>query len=291
MMTNLAARTIVHEDAALAAIAEHIECRAWIDLIGAAPHWLRRSTGLVVDEIGGAVMLAAPGLDHLMFNRVIGLGEQATATPDLVAEIMGRYWDLSIENYWIHVGPYARPARLGRMLQEHGLEPYRRSWVKLIRPAQRAQFVETALRVREAVDGDGSAIASIVGLAFEQPQSAAELYPALIGRRGWRLFVAESEGAIVAAAGMFTEADMTYLAFVATRPEYRRRGAQRALLSARINAAIDADSRWIATETGCPLGADEPNPSYRNLLWSGFRPVAIRDNYALPGAAWGGTRK
>jgi GNAT superfamily N-acetyltransferase len=237
--------------------------------------------------MGGAVMLAAPGLDHLLFNRVIGLGGQAPATPELIAEIMGRYWDLSIENYWIHVGPYARPARLGSMLQEHGLGAYRRSWVKLIRPARRAQPDETTLRVREAIHADGSAIGSIVGLGFELPQCAAELYPMLIGRRGWRVFVAEAEGEIAAAAGMFTEADVTYLAFVATRPEYRRRGAQRALLSARINAAIDADSRWIAAETGFPVAADEPNPSYRNLLGSGFRAVAIRDNYSLPGTIWG----
>ena len=135
-MWNCALRTHDADDAALAAIAEHIECRAWMDLAESAPQWLRRATGLVVDEIGGAMTLAAPGLDHVFFNRVIGLGEQTPATEELIAEIMGRYWDLSIERYWVHVGPYARPARLGPLLQELGLTQYRRSWVKLVRPAQ-----------------------------------------------------------------------------------------------------------------------------------------------------------
>jgi ribosomal protein S18 acetylase RimI-like enzyme len=285
-MWNRALRTHDPDDAALAAIAEHIERQAWLDLAGAAPPWLRLTTGLVVDEIGGAMTLAAPGLNHVFFNRVIGLGEQTPATEELIAEIMGRYWDLSIERYWVHVGPYARPARLGPLLQEFGLTQYRRSWVKLVRPALAVQSEDTSLRIREAAPTDAFAIASLLGLGFGLPQYAAEVFCLLIGRRGWRVFVAESQGQSVAAAGMFSDGDVSYLAFAATRPEFRGQGAQRALLRARINAAVDDDSRWIATETGFPLAADEPNPSYHNLLWAGFRPIAIRDNYALPGTSW-----
>ncbi|MGH8176390.1 MAG: GNAT family N-acetyltransferase [Steroidobacter sp.] len=286
MTPNLAFRPNEQDDAELAAIAEHIERRAWIDLIAAAPDWLRRTTGLMTDDVGGAMLLAAPGIDHLLFNRVIGLGERAPASEAQIADLMGRYWDLSIERYWLHVGPYARPARLGQLLRQQGLTQYRRSWVKMVRPAQRAASVHTNLRIREARADDATAIASVIGMGLNLPQCAAELLGLVIGRRGWRVFVAESSEQIVAAAGMFCEADVAYMAFAATRPEFRRRGAQRALLQGRINAAADADRRWIAAETGFPLTADEPNPSYRNLLWAGFRPVAIRDNYSLPGTLW-----
>lgn len=286
MTTNIAVRSVGYDDAALAALAEHIECRAWIDLITAAPHWLRRSAGLTVDEIGGALLLAAPGVNHVLFNRVIGLGEQMPATSDIIADIMGRYWDLSIERYWVHAGPHARPARLGRMLQDHGLAPYRRSWVKLMRPAQRADAVETSLNIRLAKHGDAAAVASILGVAFELPQTAAEVFTHVIDRPRWRVYVAETDQQIVAAAGMFSEGEIAYCAFAATRPEFRNRGAQRALLRARIDEAVDAGAHWITTETGFPLAADEPQPSYRNLLHAGFRPVAIRDNYGRPGATW-----
>jgi GNAT superfamily N-acetyltransferase len=286
MMTNVAVRTGVHDEPELAALAEHIERRAWRDLVAAAPQWLRRTTGVAADEVGGAMVLSAPGLDHLLFNRVIGLGDQAAATPELIAEIMGRYWDLSIESYWVHVGPYARPARLGRMLQEQGLAPYRRSWVKMIRAAQPAAQVYGEAVVSEAAADDAIAVASILGGGFDLPQVAAEIYTQLIGRRGWRTFVARIDGEIAGAAGMFIEADAAYFAFAATRPELRNRGVQRALLTARINVAAEAGAHWIAAETGFPLTADEANPSYHNLLWCGFHPIAIRDNYALPGAAW-----
>lgn len=287
MTTNLALRAPLYDEAELSALAEHIESRAWMDLFAAAPQWLSRDGGLVVEQVGGAVMLASPRVDHTLFNRTIGLGEATPAAPEIVAEIIARYEALDVPRYWVHVGPYARPARLGRLLQEQGLAPYRRSWVKLVRPAQRAMPVQTAFRVRVASEDDAIAIASMVGMGFDLPQSAAEVFPSLIGRPGWRVFVAEENGVVAAAAGMFSEGDMSYLAFAATRPEYRGRGAQRALVAARVNDAADSDSRWIATETGFPLTADEPSPSYRNLLWSGFRPVAIRDNYAPPGVMWG----
>ena len=108
----------------------------------------------------------------------------------------------------------------------------------------------------------------------------------LIGRRNWHIYLAVANGVPVAAAGFFVEADVGYLAFCATRPEFRRHGAHRLLIQPRIDAAVDVGCRWLATETGFPLTADEPNPSYENMLWAGFRPVAIRDNYSPPGTAW-----
>jgi GNAT superfamily N-acetyltransferase len=108
----------------------------------------------------------------------------------------------------------------------------------------------------------------------------------LIARQRWAVYVAELQGEVIASAGMFFDGDMAYLAFSATREEYRRRGAQRALMQARINHACDSGYHWIAAETGFPLAADEPSPSYHNMLWAGFRPIAIRDNYAPIGTEW-----
>jgi GNAT superfamily N-acetyltransferase len=306
---SFALRVRAPGDAELAAMAEHIECRAWIDMIEAAPPWLRHTTRVEIEHVAGAVVLSSRALHTPLFNRVIGLGEQVPAQPEHVTRLMDRYWDLGVQNYFIHAGPYARPARLGRLLQEHGLIQYRRSWVKMMRPArvtslagraerasatfgQRvsparpAERAQTDLVVRGARAADVTAIASIVGPAFDLPQNGAELFAQLTGRRQWKLFVAASADEIVATGGLFIEGEMAYCAFAATRPEFRGRGAQRALMQTRIDTAVDAGCHWIATETGFPLTADEPNPSYHNMLWAGFRAVAIRDNYGLPQAQW-----
>ena len=286
MNANLALNDSVYSDAALAAMGEYIEARAWQDIVAAAPPWLQELTGISATERDGVLLLASSQVKHLLFNRVIGLGEHSPATDEQVAALMDHYWTLGIEHYWVHAGPYAQPTRLGRLLQRHGLKPFQRSWVKMMRPAKRVPQLDGNVNVRAARLEDGPAIASIAGPAFDLPQRAAELYAALIERPRWRVFVAEIGGEIAGTAGLYVEGEVAYHAFAATRPELRRRGAQRALLQTRINAASEAGCRWIATETGFPLAADESNPSYQNMLWAGFRPVAIRDNYAPAGARW-----
>ncbi len=288
MSTQLATcdTSISYGDAELAAVAEQIEIRAWKDIVAAAPPWLRSSAQLIAEESNGTLLLASPVVGNLLFNRVIGLGERAPASDREIGELMDRYRALGISAYWIHVGPYAQPARLGRLLQGHGLKPYRRSWVKMIRPARRVLMPASEVRVRRARIEDAHIVASIVGPAFDLSQRAAEVFAHLVGRPRWTLYVAELQGEIVGAAGTFFDGDTAYLAFSATRAQYRRRGAQRALMQARINHASDAGYHWIATETGFPLAADEPSPSYHNMLWAGFRPIAIRDNYAPVGTEW-----
>jgi GNAT superfamily N-acetyltransferase len=68
----------------------------------------------------------------------------------------------------------------------------------------------------------------------------------------------------------------------ATLPEYRRRGAQTALLAARIAAAAAADCTVLATETGESI-AGEPNPSLANIRRAGFTQACSRLNYAAKG--------
>jgi GNAT superfamily N-acetyltransferase len=277
---------VSYGDAELASMAEQIEIKAWQDVVAAAPPWLRMATQLIAEEVDGALLLASRGISNLLFNRVIGLGEQCPATCRQINQIMDRYWTLGIPAYWVHASPYAQPNRLGRILQQHGLKPYRRSWVKMMRPARRVSLAASDVKVRRARVEDAHCIGSIVGPAFDLPQHAAELFTKLIDRRRWTVFVAELNGEVIAAAGLFADGDVAYLAFAATREQFRCRGAQRALMQARINFAHDAGYRWIATETGFPLAADEPSPSYHNMLWAGFRPVAIRDNYAPLGTEW-----
>jgi N-acetylglutamate synthase-like GNAT family acetyltransferase len=287
VMSNLALKNDWPGDAELSTLAEAVEQAAWHDAMRAAPAWVLAACGIHAAEIGAALLLVSCDSKSLLFNRVIGLGERMPATDETIARIKERYEQLGSRRFLVHAGAYARPMRLGRKLQQHGLVPYRRSWVKLIRPAVSCPRPETQVMVRDARLGDAPHVASIVGQAFDLTQAEAEIIAHLIERPRWRVFTAELNGEIAGAAGMFVDdANVAYLAFAATRPELRRNGAQRALLHARIDAAIVAGCDYIATETGFPLTADEPSPSYHNMLWAGFRPLSIRDNYAPPGTRW-----
>ena len=62
------------------------------------------------------------------------------------------------------------------------------------------------------------------------------------------------------------------------RPEHRRKGAQNAILAARIDAAAAVGCEVVATETGEP-GGGEPGGSWRNIARAGFEPQYVRPNY------------
>jgi hypothetical protein len=58
------------------------------------------------------------------------------------------------------------------------------------------------------------------------------------------------------------------------------RGVQNAVFAARFERARELGLGQLVTETGI---ADEPGPSYRNMLRAGFEPTYVRPVYTLPG--------
>jgi GNAT superfamily N-acetyltransferase len=111
------------------------------------------------------------------------------------------------------------------------------------------------------------------------PASLAAWFGALLGRPGWRVFVGEAAGRMVAAGSMFVRGPTAWLGIGATRADFRNRGAQGAMLAARINAAAAEGCTVLATETGKSV-AGEANPSLNNIRRAGFVQVCSRLNYA-----------
>jgi GNAT superfamily N-acetyltransferase len=72
-------------------------------------------------------------------------------------------------------------------------------------------------------------------------------------------------------------------------PALRGRGAQTALLRARIEAARELGCAVLVTETGEPAGR-QPGASYRNIRRAGFEPAYVRQNHlSEPNADTSGT--
>lgn len=94
------------------------------------------------------------------------------------------------------------------------------------------------------------------------------------------MWVAQLGGRIVAAGALFVQGDIGWAGAGATLAEYRGRGAQRALLSARIDAAAARGCRVLGTETGEPIAA-ERSASYANIVRAGFTRVCSRTNHAF----------
>jgi GNAT superfamily N-acetyltransferase len=71
---------------------------------------------------------------------------------------------------------------------------------------------------------------------------------------------------------------VAYLSFAGTLPEHRGKGAQNALLAARIRRAAGLGCDVVVTETGERRG-DRPSNSYRNILRAGFTEDAVTANW------------
>ena len=128
-----------------------------------------------------------------------------------------------------------------------------------------------APRVREAFAADADTYADTAAEGWSSeggPELAGFVrgYAAITAAaRGVRLFLAELDGRAVAAAALAVHDGVALLAGASTVPAYRGRGAQAALLAARLRAAADA---------GCDLammGALPGSASQRNAERAGFR--------------------
>ena len=83
------------------------------------------------------------------------------------------------------------------------------------------------------------------------------------------------------AGALYVDGGVGWLGFGATLPPYRGRGAQSAILAARIEDARRQGCATVVTETG-ELADDRPSSSYRNIVRAGFRETGVRPNYRAP---------
>ena len=112
--------------------------------------------------------------------------------------------------------------------------------------------------VDEAAPGDSGLWATTVAQGFLGRDAVPAGDPALllarltIARPGVRAFLARIDGEAVAAAAIAVHEGLAVLFSAATRGGFRNRGAQRALLGARLAAASAAgcDQAYIATPPG-----------------------------------------
>jgi len=95
---------------------------------------------------------------------------------------------------------------------------------------------------------------------------------------GWHHYLAFVESIQVASGVLYMQGDIGWLGWAVTLPAYRRKGAQQALLVHRINEAIRMGCALVSAETRGET-AEQPNPSYHNLLHLGFHLAYLRLHY------------
>jgi GNAT superfamily N-acetyltransferase len=230
-----------------------------------------------VTEIGGGVCTAVPAAPgSALLNRVLGLGLTEPATEKALDEIDAFFAD-NKASYGLTVTPDVRPPELTAWLEARGFSRGY-AWTKFRRGTEPAAAPGTDLTVERIGADRGDVFADVFQRAYGTPELLRPRLEQIAEETGWYCFVAFADRVPAATAAVFVIGDAGWLGMAGTLPEFRRRGAQTALLAARIAAAREAGCSVVVTETGEPVEGRTSN-SYRNIVRAGFEPVYVRQNY------------
>jgi GNAT superfamily N-acetyltransferase len=240
---------------------ERAELEAFRDWVAAAPDGAVASA-----EHGRALAVRSTAFPARELNRIVGLYDLvdlAALTPFYAGG-----------SFWVSLDP---AAGLDDELRARGFAADY-PWQKFARGLEPVE-ARSDLRIAdaEAPADFGSAFAEGYGL----PSPVAGFAAAVVGRTGWHCFVAYDERRPVASGALFESGDAGWLGAAATVPSHRGRGAQSAILAARVERARERGLRVLITETGVPRDG-RPGASYRNIVKNGFEPTYVRPNYASP---------
>ena len=260
------------------AVLEAIERQACRDIFASAPAAWAARAGLRHERLGCAdlLLLAAVPIGH--FNRLVGLGVETPASEAMLDTALARFAAAGIADFFVHLSPGAQPAALPGWLAARGLVPHRRAWAKLWRDDSPPPTNPTTLRIAEVGPDRAAdfALAACEGLGL--PPALRPWRAALVGRPGWRTYVAYDGSVPTASGALYCRDGVGWLGVGATIPAWRRKGAQGALISRRVADAIAAGCRDIVADTTEPAPG-EPSPAYANMLRHGFRAAYSRLNY------------
>ncbi len=243
---------------------ERAEAEAFASVMSAA--------GMPVIRVAGAVCFAAPGIADLQLNRVAGLGVERDPSDEELDEIEAFY-----RGHGSRFAVSLTPGPLhDRLLERSYTAGY--AWMKFRRDASPAPQVTTELTVEET--NDGATFGSVVAEAFRMP-AASGFFGGVGGRPGWTLFLARDGDDIAGGAALFLANGVGWLGIGGTRDAFRGRGAQNALIAARIEHGRALGAHTFTTETGARVD-DRPGGSYRNILRGGFVESYVRPNLLAP---------
>jgi GNAT superfamily N-acetyltransferase len=237
--------------------------------------------GIEVRAVAGATVLIAAAAEALAMNRVIELGLHSRARESDVDEIIRLYTGAGVERFVIQLSPEAEPRELGAWCTaRHAVIVG--SWSKMARPLTRDDLADDAanagVTVQEIGPTDAVTFECIVARELGAPEGLESGVRTTIGKAEWRYYLAYIDGAPIAGAASYCNGEYAWFGLGATAPEFRRRGAQSALLMRRIRDATAGGCRWATADT-LTESPTKPNPSYRNMCRLGFTKVYDRPNY------------
>lgn len=267
-------------DPALVRACETIERQAFADQFEHAPAAFAASLGLARLDVAGAMALASNGAPRRFYNHVFSLGLEGAPDDATLDRIEAFHRCAGAAAFVIAPPPCTAHDALVARLAERGHARGVR-WLKLARRVGEPPRVPAprGLVVREiAAREDARSFGELLVSGFPHAAGADALFASVPTRARWRTFGAFDGPLLVAGGALFVHDGVAWLGFAVTLESHRRRGAQSALIGARMAAARDAGAEWLTVETTDDT-PERPNPSTHNLRRLGFADAYVRDEW------------
>jgi GNAT superfamily N-acetyltransferase len=253
------------------AVLEGIEAEFMHRYQADAPAATRERLGIRSREFGGGVALSMRHDPSSYWSKALGFTGPVTA--DLVAEVLAFYRAERSPRAVLQIAPSLLPEDWEEIAAAHGLRAGSRQQ-KLAARIDELQFGESELRIGEAGPGDAREWAAIVLTAFGMPwEGLGGMVTAIVTNPAFQAFGAWDGDRLVAAGNLLVRDKVASLNAGATAEGHRGRGAQSALIAARVKAAAAAGCEWVVSETA------ETGTSLGNMRRAGLRPVYLRQNW------------
>jgi GNAT superfamily N-acetyltransferase len=207
-------------------------------------------------------------------NTVQVVGDPAEITGDKLRQVIRHFADAGIGRFFFWLDPVPGAESLAGLLLECGFEPFvGTTYPVLLRSAANVVSAPCDFVIRRLDPQKNAGIQGCFGDEIAQAR-----FRETIGHPGFDHFAAFYEAQAVATARLFTQDGLSYLNDGGTHEEFRNRGAQSALIAARIARAAEIGSSHVIVKT---LGMLET--SLNNLRRAGFEILYHRVPYCLPG--------
>lgn len=268
---------MIFSDKALSQKLERTEGRACADFVTSRAR-ITPESGAEWIDVGGTYAMFDGVESPLTQTFGLGVFDEVTGAELDELEVFFRKHEAPVFH---EVSPLADPA-LMTLLSDRGYRPIELTSV-MYRPLEASDFADEAtgdVTTRIITPGEEElwARTSADGWSTEGEGLDDYMYSfGLIGAQsdGARPFIAEFEGKAVSTGALYIYDDAALLAGASTIPSGRRRGAQSALLAARLRHAA---------EQGCTIaimGALPGSQSQRNAEKNGFRIAYTRTKWQL----------
>ncbi|TBC89012.1 GNAT family N-acetyltransferase [Rhizobium ruizarguesonis] len=252
-----------------------IEAKAFIDLHDAAHGLLADEERFECVSMNGGCTISLPSAPAIGLNRILGLtkSEDLDKAYDWMRQRAGKRF--------LQVNADAASDEVKHWIQSKGLTTYGPGWAKLRRTADAVSLLSpSTVKTRKVRQNEAEVFGAMMCAGFGFPENLTALWAAIVGRDGWSCFYALDGDTPVGTGAMFASESSAWLGGGTTVPGFRNRGAQKALIQARLEHGADSGVSTFVVETEVP-SAEKANISNANLAKLGFVPVYNRSNFIL----------